>query len=192
MALNMKECSECSRASDNKYFNCPPKMADGRHFTDYRPRCQTNAIIPNNQPLNSYEYRQYLINNADGLMKDNRLHAYNINMCGPCVEPFDIGTMLQEESIVMCDANTCKTMVNDPNGLGTGRQYATLANSKSRTEFLKAKHNEQTFMRQHTNCCTNSDDDLKYYPYDGSADVAPRTAVPGGGVPLTGGDLLYA
>lgn len=191
MALIMKECSECTRASDNRYFNCPPKMADGRHFTDFRPRCLTNFVSPNNQPLNSYEYRQYLIHNASGLMQDNRLHAYNMNMCGPCVEPYDIGTMLPEESRVMCDASTCKTITNDPNGLGTGRQYETNANSKSRNEFLKAKQNEQAFMRQNTNCCTSREDDLKYFPFDmAPGEGAPRVAVPGGGRPMTGGDRV--
>ena len=32
----------CYKASNNKYFNCPPRMDDGRHFTDYRSSCDTN------------------------------------------------------------------------------------------------------------------------------------------------------
>lgn len=193
--LNMKECSECSRASDNRHFNCPPKMADGRHFTDYRPRCLTNFVFPNDQPLNSYEYRQYLIHNADSLMKENRLHAYNMNICGPCVEPYDIGTMLPEEAVVMCDASTCKTMLTDPNGLGTGRQYDTASASINdpKNQFIKAKQNEQAFMQQTTNCCSSAGDDLKYFPYDKQTmNQAPRLAVPGGGMPMTGGDRVHA
>jgi hypothetical protein len=165
-------------------------MEDGRHFTDYRPKCLTSYVSPNDMPLNSYEYRQYLIHNADQLMKGSRLDAYNNNMCGPCVEPYDIGTMLPEQALVMCDTNTCRTIDNDPNGLGTGRQFNTQANNKPRNEFLKAKQNEQVFMRQNINCCSTAEDDIKYFPYDKAQNgtgTAPRFAVPGGGIPMTGG-----
>jgi len=188
----VKECMECSRPSDNKSFNCPPRMADGRHFTDYRPRCLSNFVQPNDQPMNSYEYRQYLIHNADKLMQNNRLTAYNVNMCGPCVEPYDIGTMLPEQNMIACDANTCRMYLNDQNGVGTGRQYMTEQASKSsRTEFLRAKQNEQNYMKQNNNCCTTADDDLKYYPWDGGVyDEMSRLTVPGGGVAMTGGDRM--
>ena len=29
----------CYKTSNNKYSDCPPRMADGRHFTDFRPNC---------------------------------------------------------------------------------------------------------------------------------------------------------
>ena len=37
--------SNCYRASDNKYNDSPVRMADGRHFTDYRPSCDLNNVI---------------------------------------------------------------------------------------------------------------------------------------------------
>ena len=43
-------------------------MDDGRHFTDYRPRCDVNnLIINNNKIMNSYDYKNFLINNAKKL-----------------------------------------------------------------------------------------------------------------------------
>ncbi len=27
----------CYKTGDNRYNDCPPRMADGRHFTDFRP-----------------------------------------------------------------------------------------------------------------------------------------------------------
>ena len=37
--------STCYKTSDNKFMDCPPRMADGRHFTDYRPNCHTNNLL---------------------------------------------------------------------------------------------------------------------------------------------------
>ena len=98
---------QCKKASDNKYNNCPPLMADGRMFTDYRPRCIANfavaggASLPGNFDLpNSYEYRQYLIKNASDIMAKNRQMAYQNNACGPCTNPYNEGTMLPEQSMV--------------------------------------------------------------------------------------------
>ena len=44
-----------------KYNNCPPRMSDGRHFTDYRPNCMVNNLVQtqNNVP-DTYQYRLFL------------------------------------------------------------------------------------------------------------------------------------
>ena len=47
----------CYKACNNKHFNCPPRMDDGRHFTDYRPNCHVNNLVRgNNAVLNSHEF----------------------------------------------------------------------------------------------------------------------------------------
>lgn len=190
--MSFKECSECSRVSDNRHYNCPPKMSDGRHFTDYRPRCLVNFSFPNDQPMNSYEYRQYLIQNAEKLMRQNTSMAYAMNMCGPCVEPYNVGTMLPEQNIVKCDANTCKTYINDQDGVGTGRQYMTNNKEKYQEEFLKQKQKEQQLLSSANNCCATPADDLAYFPWDGMVlqEDIQRVAVPGGGVMMSGGDRM--
>ena len=35
----------CYRTSNNKYFTAPPRMADARHFTDYRENTKVNTAL---------------------------------------------------------------------------------------------------------------------------------------------------
>ena len=54
-----------NRTTDNKHFHCPPRMDDGRHFTDYRSNCHFNNLVrANNAVMNSHDYRMFLTNNA--------------------------------------------------------------------------------------------------------------------------------
>lgn len=177
----IKSCLDCERSSDNRVFNCPPRMADGRHFTDYRPRCMSNFIM-NNDSMNSYEYRQYLIHNADNIMKNNSIASYKDNMCGPCVDPYDQGTMLPEQYLQSCNKNTCKFVLNDQNGLGLGRQNMVSEESRAiKSEFLKNKENEQLYFKQNVNCCSTPSDDLNSLPFNGFEEgTFMRTAVPSG------------
>lgn len=190
---SFKDCDACARVSDNKNFNCPPKMADGRHYTDYRPRCLINYLSPNDQPLNSYEYRQFLINNAEKIMYQNMNNAYKLNACGPCEDPYNVGTMLPEQNMVSCDASTCKMFQNDQNGLGVGRQYQPVdVKSVFQQKFLADKELEQKYFKNTLNCCSTPVDDLNYFPLDMNAEngQGSRFAMPSGGVAMSGGDRL--
>ena len=111
-------------------YPCPNKMADGRSFTDYRPRCNINYdlmqdLTKNNIINSSYESRLYLQQNAEKIMESNRVNATNnLAPCAPCTRPLsDNGTMLPERYIVKCDAVSCKRQEIDVNGLGDGRNY---------------------------------------------------------------------
>ena len=191
--IDVKDCTSCSKPSDNKEFNCPPRMADGRHFTDYRPRCtfnsRANYMIADpkhangfkSPPLNSYDLRQYMIENSEALMGMNREMAFQRNMCGPCTETPSVehGTMLPEQTMVTCDKNACSISLNDPRGLGVGRQYNSKGNTLSFDARRKKKNPES--------CCASVSDDAQYYPVDRIvADNYGRLAVPGGGKPLRG------
>ena len=112
--------------SDNKAKNCPPRMSDGRHFTDYRPVCfLNNSMIVDNKISNSFDYRMHLIRNAEKLMNNNRAYISAKNGCDKdCMKPYNIGTMLPESSKVICDDKKCNVEVTDTNGLGQGRQYS--------------------------------------------------------------------
>ena len=49
------------------------RMADGRHFTDYRPSCELNNDISRDNNLNnSLDIRLFLQRNAEKLMDVNR------------------------------------------------------------------------------------------------------------------------
>ena len=183
--MKIDDCKECARPSDAKYFDCPPRMADGRHFTDFRPRCLVNNA-PN---TNSYEYRQYLIHNAEKLIDTMRDTAYANNKCGPCVEPYKQGTMLPEQSTVECDASVCKVVTRDPNGLGQGRSYngSGYTNPQEQLFIAKREAENKSLMQRNVNCCTPFSDDVQYYPFDGQvSDEYKRHAVPSGGTPLSG------
>lgn len=173
-----KECTQCDRPSNNKFNTCAPMMADGRNFTDYRPRCVANFPVEN-MPASSYEYRQFLIKNASELMKQNKQIAYKANVCGPCVSPYNQGTMLPEQSIMTCNESTCSVVLNNPNGVGLGRRYGE---SMHNAEFIAAKEVEQEMIDNMENCCATRADDMNYYPVDyDTSSYEYRTSFPSGG-----------
>jgi hypothetical protein len=106
--------------------HCPLKMADGRAFTDYRPRCMVNSellldLYNNNMVRSSYESRIYLQENAEKLMERNRVTMLgNLTPCAPCTRPFtEQGTMYPQQYIVRCDGVSCEKVEVNPTGLGT-------------------------------------------------------------------------
>lgn len=123
----------CYRTTDNKYDDAPPRMADGRHFTDYRQSCDLNNVITkDNNIKNSFETRLFLQRNASNLMDLNRANACLKNCSKTCgeqvnddiVEGFE-STMLPEKYKQVCNGNTCDYKLNNSDGLGLGREYFT-------------------------------------------------------------------
>ncbi len=102
---------------------CPIyRMADGRAFTDYRPRCSQEAQMRDAAP-SSYDARMYLMHNADQLMAYNVEQARKQSDCPSCYKPEQVGTMLNETAQVVCNAHTCKRTSTYPDGLGDGRVF---------------------------------------------------------------------
>ena len=168
--------SKCSKTTNNKYFNCPPRMDDARHFTDYRPNCHsTNVITGNANIQNSYELRKYLQQNAVHIMDTNRQLAYERNNCGPCEQPYNKGTMLPEYEIQKCNQHTCETYINDPNGIGLGRYSASNGDCGFKNKTLSS-------------CCATDEDLKNYYTLDNQPPLK-RVTIPGGGIAMSGGDL---
>ena len=115
--------SKCYKTSNNKYSNAPPLMADGRHFTDYRPNCLLNNNFKSqSQTLNSYDYKLYLIRNAENIMDLNRKHSFIINGSYECCNK---KTDVPEKQIQSCDVHTCNVNVIDDNGVGLGRDFSS-------------------------------------------------------------------
>jgi hypothetical protein len=177
----------CYKTTNNKYFNCPPRMADGRHFTDYRPHCDLNNLVAsNNQLVSSYDYRQYLIQNSEKLMDINRSYSSGMNSCGPCKTPYDQGTMLPEQSDVQCSANTCANSMRVLSGLGQGRKYDSGdSNTQCGTNWQFPKNVPSS------NCAQDAD----VFDYYNGSQIRQATdakqmryAMPSGGLPLSGGD----
>lgn len=171
----------CYKTSNNKYFDCPARMSDGRHFTDYRPNCDLeHELRQENNVMSSFEYRNFLQSNAEQILNVNRKKACRQNCCGgSCKENFNNGTMLPEKYIVKCDGNTCTRVLADPTGLGDGRAYFTTPSS---CKGLPASYP----VDQTNNVCYTMED---RHHYIGDYKVKPqRHSHPSGGNVLEGGD----
>lgn len=116
--------SKCYKTSNNKYFNSPALMADGRHFTDYRPNCLLNNNIQiENTISDSYNYKLFLIRNAEKIIEINRKKSELINGSYECKKPYYEGTMLPEKEVESCNTHSCNIKTNFDNGIGLGRDY---------------------------------------------------------------------
>lgn len=119
----------CYKTSNNKYFDCPALMSDGRQFTDYRPSCQVDSMLQvNNKIMNSFQYNNFLTNNAVQLMNLNNMLACKKNCNSNCMDPYNVGTMLPEQYKQTCNSNSCSYSESDPNGLGLGINYGPVDN----------------------------------------------------------------
>ena len=173
----------CFKTSDNKNKNCPARMSDGRSMTDYRPSTFVDDMIrADNNISNSLQYRVFLQQNADAIMDKQRGIACLQNCCGPCPittkEPFESGTMLPEQYMFVSDGRSGKMVLNNVNGLGTGRQYYTFANADTNCANLPSAWPTD----QKVNQCASPMDRLNYLSDMQPNPTGTRQAIPGGGV----------
>tara|TARA_B110000971_G_scaffold88804_1_gene91306 strand:+ start:3945 stop:4379 length:435 start_codon:yes stop_codon:yes gene_type:complete len=130
--------ADCFRSTNNKYLSHPALMSDGRGFTDYRSSREMNSILMNEMKIvKSYQYKEFLGNNSDNLIKIDREETILNNGYGSVNKSFEQGTMLPEKYIRKCNKNYCEVTLNNKNGLGTGIQY-----SKKETCNLENKRPE--------------------------------------------------
>lgn len=69
---------------DNRYFKhgCPPLMSDARFLTNYMDNNVFNQYIRHTNKINNNnEYRKFLQDNADIIMKRERVHLVQKNTC---------------------------------------------------------------------------------------------------------------
>jgi hypothetical protein len=72
------------------------------------------------KPMSSYDYRMYLIHNADKLIKHNRSDAAKRMTCLPCTTP---STEMPLQHYEVCNSKTCAFPINNAEGLGVGRKF---------------------------------------------------------------------
>ena len=114
----------CQRSSSSDKESCPFRMADGRHFTDYRTRCsQTQSWRQDLNFPSSYDFRMYLTRNAEKIIEQNSMQAVENNACTPCYATSEAGTMLPEQQMQQCNQRSCSFKDNYPHGLGLGRNH---------------------------------------------------------------------
>lgn len=73
----------CYSGCNNIHFGFPPIMADGRNFASWLPGDQiNNQIRQKNNIKTNWDYRQFLVNNAENIMKQNSVAA--CDQCCAC------------------------------------------------------------------------------------------------------------
>ena len=111
--------SKCQKTSNNKYFNCPALMSDGRIFTDYRSSTIVNEDLMKVTDINSsYKYRQFLINNGDNIIKLNNDYINDKGGCNEC----NFRDIPVETYCVYNKVNG-KCEINNVNGIGQANKY---------------------------------------------------------------------
>jgi hypothetical protein len=66
----------CIEGSNNIHFDFPPIMNDGRNFAKWQPGAVINERIRNeNNIKTNAQYRKFLTENADSIIKSNQLDA---------------------------------------------------------------------------------------------------------------------
>ena len=73
----------CYSGSNNIHFDYPALMSDTRLLTNWNPACDINKkIVKDTGIKTNYQYRQYLIHNANRIQKSNNVAA--CDQCGVC------------------------------------------------------------------------------------------------------------
>ena len=68
----------CSSGSNNIHFDFPPIMDDGRNYATWQPGAVINERIRQNEDIKTnWQYRKYLTENADSIIKQNQIAACN-------------------------------------------------------------------------------------------------------------------
>ena len=177
----------CIKASNNKHFNSPPLMADGRNFTDYRPNYElNNEIMDKNKISNSHNYRVFLSRNADVLMDNNKEENAKHNQRFECVKPYSMSTMVPDKTKVKCNSHKCEVVLNDENGFGQGRIYNDEPNG------LLDPLTEPEYVFEN-NICSDPSNSFEYFPLNkNDKDRVLRHSTSGGDM-LEGGnsDIIF-
>ena len=170
--------NSCHHTSNNKHSKCPPRMNDGRHFTDYRPSCYLNNIIQESNTLhNSNQMRMFLTHNATELMQLNRRKACDRNCCGPCQKPYQTGTMMPE---------AYAEVVGTPIPCGSKSSQSSVVEAHSNAPLTCSAWDSGDGRTYGNNTCSTVQNLANTYPVSADGVVVSRKSSPGGGVvPVT-------
>ena len=88
------------------------RMSDGRAFTDYNPNCLLNKGLAGK--MDSYEYRQSLIKNAQDILLKNDKRLDEIFSCKGCNKAI----IPTEKFVQSCTGGNCMIDQISENGVG--------------------------------------------------------------------------
>ena len=89
----------------------PARMSDGRFITNYNSSCVSNLLLSNG--MNSYTYRQMLINNAEQIMNKTNNDYSSKFSCDSCYKMLIPKTKYEQD----CSGESC-TIKQVSKGIG--------------------------------------------------------------------------
>ena len=93
----------CYAGSNNIHFDFPPIMNDGRNFAHWIPSAEVSELIRKDAGIkHNHEYRTYLVNNADYLIKNNQITA--CDQCCNCPPKYGTGKSITDSKYLY---NSC-------------------------------------------------------------------------------------
>jgi hypothetical protein len=101
-----------------RFPGSPARMADGRHFTDFKANCHLTPQLVQSNTWPEYERRQMMFKGADSQMNMDRMMTVMRAGHGVCVD-----TMVPEMSKRVYSWNGPVELLSHPAGVGTGRMY---------------------------------------------------------------------
>jgi hypothetical protein len=85
----------CNSASNNIHFDFPPIMSDGRNYATWQPGSKISDDIREKAGIKSnWQYRKYMQDNADSIIKHNQLDS--CDQCSSC--PASYGTQNETQN----------------------------------------------------------------------------------------------
>jgi hypothetical protein len=73
----------CMSGSNNIHFDFPPIMMDGRNYATWQPGAQVSNDIREQADIKTnWQYRKYMMQNADAIIKHNQMAA--CDQCCAC------------------------------------------------------------------------------------------------------------
>jgi len=164
---------ECLRTTDGRVF-CPPRMADGRAFTDYRPHCATIATSLA-ATYGNEQARTWLVNNSESLIANARQLSLHKNACNSCdTTTMANGDVVAPAATQVCTAEVCGVVRGFPGGFGLARKYGS-------ADYIAAipGHIDQTFKSRgvvgvSATCTTDEEKDVAWGGFHAS--VTPSMA----------------
>ena len=103
------------KVTDN-FKDFPGRMSDGRAFTNYGPNCLFNRTIAKEN--DSYDYRQFLINNAGNIVKDEYETLFKNYSCETCKKAI----VPTEMFVQSCKGGYCMIDKVSNDGIGMRQQ----------------------------------------------------------------------
>ena len=102
--------------SDNFHLDFPAVMSDGRQFFYFISSCAMNSPEKN---MTTFEYRQFLTNNAVKIMTNMENIQGFVTECKTCSDY----SIIEPSLALTCNSTNCTSQILDDSGLGLFVNY---------------------------------------------------------------------